>query len=126
MSVKPDSSLASRDCSLAMNEDMSKVLPANVWLSSLALTSPDATTLAGGTVAAAAATPGAAQPVPTAVSIDGFTFTQPDVARLLARLATLPSLKRVTLTSSQSQLVGSKKVVHFVIVADLNQTGGAS
>ena len=61
-----------------------------------------------------------------AVAIDGFTFTQPDVARLLARLATLPSLKRVTLTSSQSQLVGTKKVVHFVIVADLNQTGGAS
>ena len=35
-------------------------------------------------------------------------------------------VKRVTLTSSTSQLLGSKKVVHFVIVADLNQTGGAS
>ena len=64
--------------------------------------------------------------MPTAVAIDGFTLTQPDVARLLARLATLPSLKRVTLTSSQSQLIGTKKVVHFAIVADLNQTGGAS
>ena len=68
----------------------------------------------------------AAATTPTAVSIDGFTYTQPDVARLLARLATLPSLQRVTLTSSQSQLIGSKPVVHFVIVADLSSTGGAS
>jgi hypothetical protein len=48
------------------------------------------------------------------------------VALLLARLATVPSLQRVTLTSSLQQPLGSRKVVHFVIVADLNQTGGAS
>jgi Tfp pilus assembly protein PilN len=111
----------------AVFRDMSKVLPANVWLSSLSLTAPEVTNLADGTTPAPAPTAAGVQPVPNAVSIDGFTFTQPDVARLLARLATLPSLKRVTLTSSQSQLVGTKKkVVHFVIVADLNQTGGAS
>jgi len=110
----------------AVFRDMSKVLPANVWLSTLSLSAPDATNLADGTVAGAAPAAAGVQPVPTAVAIDGYTFTQPGVARLLARLATLPSLKRVTLTSSQSQLVGSKKVVHFVIVADLNQTGGAS
>ncbi len=110
----------------AVFRDMSKVLPANVWLSTLSLTAPEAANLADGTTPAPAPTAAGVQPVPTAVAIDGFTFTQPDVARLLARLATLPSLKRVTLTSSQSQLVGTKKVVHFVIVADLNQTGGAS
>ena len=60
------------------------------------------------------------------MTIDGFTYTQPDVARLLARLATLPSLQHVTLTSSQRQNIGSKPVVHFVIVADLSSTGGAS
>jgi len=110
----------------AVFRDMSKVLPANVWLSTLSLTAPEAADLADGAVAAPATATAGVQPAPTAVSIDGFTFTQPDVARLLARLATLPSLKRVTLTSSQSQTVGTKKVVHFVIVADLNQTGGAS
>ena len=110
----------------AVFRDMSKVLPANVWLSTLSLTAPEAANLADGTAAAPAPAAAGVQPVPTAVAIDGFTFTQPDVARLLARLATLPSLKRVTLTSSQSQLLGTKKVVHFVIVADLNQTGGAS
>jgi type IV pilus assembly protein PilM len=111
----------------AVFRDMSRVLPANVWLSTLSLTAPDAAAnLADGTVAGAPAAVPGVEPVPTAVAIDGFTFTQPDVARLLARLATLPSLKRVTLTSSTSQVMGSKKVVHFVIVADLNQTGGAS
>ena len=108
----------------AVFRDMSRVLPDNVWLSTLSLTAPTATNLADATAAPAAAP--AAQPLPSAVSIDGYTFSQPDVARLLARLATLPSLKRVTLTSSQGSEVGSKKVVHFVIVADLNQTGGAS
>jgi hypothetical protein len=58
--------------------------------------------------------------------MQGFTYSQPDVALLLARLATVPSLQRVTLTSSLQQPLGSRKVVHFVIVADLNQTGGAS
>ena len=111
----------------AVFRDMSRVLPGNVWLSTLSLTAPDAAAnLADGTVAGAPAAVPGVEPVPTAVAIDGFTFTQPDVARLLARLATLPSLKRVTLTSSTSQVIGSKKVVHFVIVADLNQTGGAS
>ena len=84
------------------------------------------TNLADGTTAAPSPLPGQAAATPTAVSIDGFTYTQPDVARLLARLATLPSLQRVTLTSSQSQLIGTKPVVHFVIVADLSSTGGAS
>ena len=110
----------------AVFRDMSKVLPANVWLSTLSLTAPEATTLADAAAAAPAPAAAGVEPVPTAVAVDGFTFTQPDVARLLARLATLPSLKRVTLTSSQSQLLGTKKVVHFAIVADLNQTGGAS
>ena len=88
---------------------------------------PQSTTLADGTTApVAATTPGVAAAVPTAVVIEGYTYTQPDVARLLARLATLPSLKRVTLTSSQQELVGKKEVVRFVIVADLSTTGGAS
>ena len=107
--------------------DLARVLPANVWLSQLSVVQPNSGNLADTTVAAAAApTVGGQAPTPSAVTIDGFTYTQSDVARLLARLATLPSLARVTLTSSQSQVIGTKDVVHFVIVADLNQAGGAS
>ena len=100
--------------------DLGRVLPDNVWLTDLSVAEPDASTVA------VAPAPGAATAVPSAVSIQGFTYSQPDVARLLARLATLPSLKTVTLTSSTIEPLGSRKVAHFTIVADLNQTGGAS
>ncbi|MEI7760704.1 MAG: type IV pilus assembly protein PilM [Thermoleophilia bacterium] len=107
----------------AVFRDLSLVLPANVWLQTLSLSQPDD----AGLVAAAAVTPpGQPAAAPAAVNIDGFTYEQPDVARLLARLATLPSLARVTLVSSEQTVVGSKDVVHFVIVADLKHAGGAS
>ena len=86
----------------AVFRDMSQVLPANVWLRRSRSPHRRRGNLADGRPPARPRRPGV-QPVPTAVSIDGYTYTQPDVARLLARLATLPSLKRVTLTSSQSQ-----------------------
>ena len=107
--------------------DMARVLPTNVWLKSLSASLPETANLADGTAApVAATTPAAAEVAPTAVVIEGYTYTHPDVARLLARLATLPSLRRVTLTSSQQETVGKKEVVRFVIVADLNKAGGAS
>ncbi len=46
------------------------------------------------------------------------------MARLLARLQTLPTLTNVTLTSAKVETKGTKSVVHFQIAADLN-TGGA-
>ncbi len=111
----------------AVFRDMSRVLPANVWLTNLSLTQPAAGVVADGTTPTTVApVPGEAPAAPSAVSIEGYTYSQPDVALLLARLATLPTLQRVTLTSSDIQVVGSKKVFHFLIVADLNQTGGAS
>ena len=110
----------------AVFRDISRVLPENVWLTSLSMTQPQAGNLSDAAAAAGSVqTPGQPAAAPTAVSIDGFTYTQPDVARLLARLATLPSLRTVTLTSSGGQVLGTKKVVHFVIVADLN-SGGTS
>jgi len=111
----------------AVFRDLARVLPENVWFTSLSVSQPQATNLADGTTAPAAArAPGQAPSAPTAVTIEGFTYSQPDVARLLARLATLPSLRTVTLSSSRSELVAEKAVAHFVIVADLNQTGGQS
>ena len=80
---------------------------------------------AAATAAAASATVAPGVPsTPTGAQIDGYTYTQTDVARLLARLATLPTLTNVTLTSSKVETKGKKSVVHFQIAADLN-TGGA-
>jgi type IV pilus assembly protein PilM len=107
----------------AVFRDLARVIPANVSLTSLSATLPEGGTGAAAAAAAPASTPG--EP-PSAVVIEGYTSTQPDVARLLARLSTLPSLRRVTLTSSQVQTVSQRDVVQFSIVADLNQTGGQS
>ncbi len=105
----------------AVLRDVARVLPANVWLSSL-----QAQVAATSAVASAAATPAtsAVPAAPSGAQIDGYTYTQPDVARLLARLQTLPSLTNVTLTSATVETKGKKSVVHFQIAADLN-TGGA-
>lgn len=104
--------------------DLSRILPDNVWLQTLSVSQPDAAAPAG--AAAAPVLPGQPGAAPSAVKIDGFTYEQPDVARLLARLAVVPSLTRVTLVSSEKSTVAEEDVVHFVIVADLKNAGGAS
>ena len=104
----------------AVLHDISRVLPANVWLSSLQ--AQTAATAAPGTPIAATV-PGVPA-APTGAHLDGYTYTQTDVARLLARLATLPTLTNVTLVSSTVETKGTKSLVHFQIAADLN-TGGS-
>ncbi len=105
----------------AVLRDVSRVLPENVWLNSFqAQVAPTSTT--GGIPVAATAIPGVAA-APTGVQIDGYTYGQTDVARLLARLATLPSLSNVTLTASKVETKGAKSIVHFQIAADLNPGG---
>jgi len=108
----------------AVLRDVSRVLPENVWLTSLQA-QVAATAALGSTAAAttATATPGVPS-TPTGAQIDGFTYSHPDVARLLARLATLPTLTNVTLASSKVEVKGKTSIVHFQIAADL-KTGGS-
>ena len=100
------------------------------------LTSPEAprkkivsaaTGTATATAAAAATATGPVAPeAPTGVTIKGFTYTQSDVAELLARLGTVPSLSNVQLESTQRQDAKDKKtVIGFTILADLSESGGA-
>ena len=109
--------------------DLARVLPANVWLTQLSAKAPDPLVAAADATATATGSATTAAPVvattPSGVTMEGYTYTQPDVARLLARLATLPSLSRVTLSVSEEQELGDKTVVRFVVLADLNPTGGS-
>jgi Tfp pilus assembly protein PilN len=109
-------------------------LPGDVWLDELTATVPHplgdagaAAAAATATAAAAATATGPAAPVaPTGVSIKGFTYTQSDVAELLARLGTVPSLTNVQLAETQRQdPKGKKTVIAFTILADLSESGGA-
>jgi type IV pilus assembly protein PilM len=118
----------------AVLRDVARVLPADVWLDELTATVPHPLGDAGAAAAAATATAsaaatatGPAAPVaPTGVSIKGFTYTQSDVAELLARLGTVPSLSNVQLDSTERQdAKGKKTVIQFTILADLSESGGA-
>jgi type IV pilus assembly protein PilM len=116
----------------AVLRDVSRVLPANVWLNDLTakVATPlgDANTAAPTATAAAAATAvGPAAPeAPTGVTISGFTYTQSDVAELLARLGTVPSLTNVQLeATNRLEEKGKKTVIEFTILADLHESGGA-
>jgi len=98
------------------------VLPSDVWLTSLTgtvpLDSPAATTVV--------TTPSALPTTPTALTINGYTYSQASVARLLERLAVLPDLKNVQLSNSAVTQLGGRNVISFTIVSDIRQGRGAS
>jgi Tfp pilus assembly protein PilN len=77
-------------------DQIARVLPNNVWLSALD------------------ATPSGATPL---FSITGFTYSEPAVAQLLARLQLLTSLSAVSLSSSTATTVGTKTLIQFQISA---------
>jgi Tfp pilus assembly protein PilN len=101
------------------------VTPGDVWLSSVSGTMPidSASAVVG---AAATTSTSALPPTPTALTIEGSTYSQAGVARLLERLQVLPDLKNVQLTSSEKQELGGRKIVNFTIVSDIRKGRGAS
>jgi len=124
--------LGSRPSWDAMLADFSRVLPANVWLTTLSaktanpLSTPSAIAGATTTTTAATTTPGAAPASPTGVTISGYTYSQADVAGLLARLSALPTLQNVQLQAAQISTVGNKDVISFTILADMSGAGGGA
>ena len=63
---------------------------------------------------------------PTGLRVSGHTFGQAGVARLLARLATVPTLAGVELVSSTTVEKNKKKVIEFEIAANLRGAGEQS
>ena len=97
------------------------VLPDDVWLTSLVgnvpLDSP---------APAAPTTPSVLPAAASELTIQGYTYTQDGVARLLERLSVVPDLKNVQLQNSATTKVGDHSVVSFSIVADIRKGRGAS
>jgi Tfp pilus assembly protein PilN len=89
------------------------VVPRDVWLSSLTLGSPTAST----DDAAATSAQG--------FSIAGYTYSHDSVARLLSRLELVPDLADVQLQTSTVAELGGRRVVQFSIIAGLSP-GAAS
>jgi Tfp pilus assembly protein PilN len=104
---------------------MALVMPDDVWLTKVSGTVPLQSALPPGTVTPVTG-PSAIPATPTAVEIDGYTYSQPSVARFLARLEVDPDLKNVQLKTSGTTLLGTTKVVSFTIISDIRKGRGAS
>lgn len=121
--------------------EISSVLPEDVWLTSLAASSPAAaapvvapapapvdttatdTTSTDTTSTDTTAAPPAPAPTPAPttapLSIGGYTYSQAGVARFLSRLAVIPELQNVKLVTSADAEVSGRTVVSFSITADV-------
>jgi len=102
--------------------ELSLVLPDDVWLSTVSAKAPVPSSSATAPAAPAPGTTVAA----TGFTLDGYTYSQPAVARLLTRLAVIPDLVNVQLQQSTLAKVGGAQVVHFTIAADVRTPGGGS
>jgi Tfp pilus assembly protein PilN len=98
------------------------VMPGDVWLQSLSGSVP----LDSALTPATTTTPSALPPLPSALTIQGYTYSQDGVARLMERLEVVPDLKNVQLQTSQSTQVGNQTVINFTIVSDIEKGRGAS
>ena len=102
---------------------MALVRPDDVWLTNVAGTMPLAPTAATVT---ATPTSSALPAAPTAFTLQGSTYSQAGVARLLERLEVVPDLKNVQLQSSNATTIGTQRVINFTIVSDIRKGRGAS
>ena len=103
-----------------MLREVSQVLPEDVWLISLDLTSPNS---AVAVAPAPAPAPGAAA---TGLVMTGSTYSQESVARLLARMQLVPDLTNVQLQQSVLTKVGEQSVITFTVLADVRMPGASS
>jgi Tfp pilus assembly protein PilN len=86
--------------------EFSLVLPGDVWLSTLSMSSPGASLNASGPL--------------NNFTMTGYTYSHDSVARLLSRLQLLPELSDVSLTSStESQVANGPTTVQFTISASV-------
>jgi Tfp pilus assembly protein PilN len=96
------------------------VLPGDVWLTQLGGDTPTSTTDA----APPSTAPGTEQ-TPTGLTLEGYSYSHPAVARLLSRLAVVPDLTNVQLDKSEVEMRGGVRVVHFTVAADVRRGGDA-
>ncbi|MCB9012270.1 MAG: PilN domain-containing protein [Actinobacteria bacterium] len=100
--------------------DTVTVLPQNVWLTQMNAVAPPADTAVPTGVPAATATLTPETP-PQGLHLEGFGFTQADVAQLLARLEAVPGLGTPRLESAEQIARGGKNVVQFIINVPIDQ-----
>ncbi|HMN99493.1 MAG TPA: PilN domain-containing protein [Miltoncostaeaceae bacterium] len=98
--------------------DLTAVMPADVWLTNL----KGETEVAATPTAATANAPNVNNStVPRGIHLDGYAYTQDQVALLMARASTVPGLGEPRLATSEVQAGDVKDVIHFVIDIPIDQ-----
>lgn len=105
---------------------VSLVMPEDVWLLSLDATGQSATApstpsapATSGTPSSVATTAGTTVQAATSFTITGYTYTQPSVARLMRRLALVPWLQNVSLTTSSKTMLSNHPIYQFTLGANV-------
>ena len=98
--------------------DLSAVMPRQVWLTNLKGEADPAPTNPG---AASSAPEVNDTTAPRGIHLDGFAYTQSQVALLMARAGAVPGLGEPRLASSEAQERGDRTVIHFVIDIPIDQ-----
>ena len=111
--------------------DLARVMPSDVWVTTLTAQSPTPAGVAASTTGAATAVSTSTGPAlnPTAFTLAGYAHSQGAVAHLLARLQLLPMLNNVTLGSTTSTVTpAGQETVQFQLTAAVKPmpTGAAS
>jgi hypothetical protein len=93
--------------------NVSATLPTTAWLTNVKAETPE-----GGPAGAPAATAGTPQTEtgpPRGLHLEGYAYTQPQVAQVMSRLSVVPGLGDPHLTSSERELIAGRRVFRFVI-----------
>ena len=105
------------------------VLPDDIWLTSLAGSTPVATTdptQPVPTTTTIPTTPVPGSTDPTGLTLDGYAYSQAAVARLLSRLEVVPDLTNIQLKTSAFQQLAGRNVVQFTIMSDIRHGSDAA
>ena len=119
--------------------EFAMILPDDVWLqkisgqpptlsTSLTGPTPAATTpsAAGAAASGVAAPPNAATDGDVMFVVEGYTYSQDGVARLLSRLQVVPDFEHIQLLSSDGAEVNGRGIYHFKVGTDIRQPGGGA
>ncbi|HZO96729.1 MAG TPA: PilN domain-containing protein [Gaiellaceae bacterium] len=89
---------------------LSRVVPEDVWLLSLSAQAPaPAAPAASGTAATSSS--------PSGMTVTGYTYSQPSVARMMRRLELVPWLQNVNLVTSTKTAIAEHTVYQFTVGA---------
>jgi len=101
------------------------VLPDDIWLTQLAGTTPVTTTDPTSSTTTSSLPP-TGPTEPEGLTLNGYAYSQPAVARLLSRLQVVPDLTNIQLKTSATSELGGRDIVQFTIMSDIRHGGDAS